>query len=332
MDTGQASMRILHIALYYLATISFVVGGQTCSFVQSSTNVAIFCENGCCSNECCTSDSVDTDAIAIGVSVALALLLLALLIILLVYCCCCKRNKGKWSDDESTSTDGTEAVMITSFPPRKHSRIVPLDRGYYDNTRYTQTGEPPNVAREKIFFGRSNRWNSMIKPRAYRNVRTFRSYPVVDKSCQTPGNAPTMIRPVAPPTTPYYNESASTSHYEKSAQTPAQNSGRAPAPGSRLYDANRVARDKNKKGYTSSWMPQVPWQPHKNENSLSKTRPKPLDTYANNGSLTLDQPYPVHRHSPEVGHYKYDVDQYGEHIGSSSSVTYVRPRTDSGFD
>nr|KAI8733153.1 hypothetical protein BgiMline_029098 [Biomphalaria glabrata] len=304
-------MGIYGLPFYIALTIFTVVvnmasAGQTCTFTQSSTNIAIYCENGCCSNKCCTTNSVDTDAIAIGVSVALAVLILILLIALLIYCCH-KRNKRrkKTSDMESTTTEHTDVMVLNSIPPRKTNLTKVI---YYDNTRYSQTGEPAPPYLEKVIFGRSNRWTSFVPGKKnVHKVHPLRPYNAKEKFTQTKGNQPTMIRPVLP-ATPLYDDEE---NQEKSIQTPVHVGRRPPT------------KDKPK----GPWAPHAPWQPHAGEKSLSKTRPKPLDTYANYGSQNVEQQYTSHRCSPELGHYKYESDYLEDKLSSRASGAQPRPST-----
>ncbi|XP_059146699.1 uncharacterized protein LOC131934647 [Physella acuta] len=310
------------LLVFLLGLVPAILCGQTCSFTQSSTTYSVFCENGCCSNACCKTSTVDTDAVAIGVSVALALLLLILLIILIVYCYKKRKNKKKdWDENSTTTNDNT--VVLYNMPTRKTAKVAAIKSDFYETTKYTQTGEPTPPYREKVFFGRSNRWklkkNQIHRRRLPSNTG--------EKSTQTPGNQPTMIRPAQPPApvTPYLEEVVTIP--EKSSQTSAQPKNKGAPPGSKLYDPNRVARDKTKQGYSASWAAHPPWQHHTNQRSLDQTQPKPLDTYANFGSADVE-PYST----SELGHYRYDSDVIENQGSSRSSMTFVRPRSLNGYD
>ncbi|KAH9494510.1 hypothetical protein Btru_042320 [Bulinus truncatus] len=303
MATKVVSFYISSLLIFYL--VKLAIGGQTCTFTQSSTNIAIYCENGCCSNQCCTSSSVNTDAIAIGVSVVLAILILILLIALLIYCCH-KRNKRKTKSDlESTTTENTDDMVLHHLPHKKTglTRVI-----YFDNTKHVQTGEPAPPYKEKVLFGRSNRWSSFVPGHKNQHkVHPLRPYNTVEKVTQTKGNQPMMIRPVLPGTPPYDPESSTMTYTET---------------------VKIIRGPPVKEKPKNSWTPQVPWQPHAGEKSLSKTRPKPLDTYANYGSRSVDQHYPTHRHSPEPGHYRYnDSDYLEDKLSSRSSAIAPRPST-----
>ncbi|CAG5133082.1 unnamed protein product, partial [Candidula unifasciata] len=262
-----------------------------------------------------------TRAVAIAFAVILGVLLLIALVALLIYCWLKRSKRGKnrtdWRHKDTTLTEmssnkNKNKNMRNGYPAAFFGPIVKVNR-------LIQTGDPEVEPKDKILWGRINRWSSDPSARSGPPRRTWdRSVRPMDNFSQTTDDDMYRYKQIA-----LANKIESISQTESSSQSPFQSdiiefqekAIQTPASNVNNNDYSKTVKDKNKQ-YLATWTPRAPWRPSAQHKSLTKT--KPLNPNAsNNGPIEMEPFYAVHRCPPESGHTEQSGLQTSVHNRSS---------------